>query len=119
MKRYLLDSDTLSYLQQQDSPFYTSACNRMSWLDDDDEVIVSILSLYEISYGISWGPKEDRDYLMQSIASIEKRFAVANLCLTGAEIFGELKSVYRKHTGIPSKTLKRDYIDILIASVAH
>ena len=88
MRRYLLDSDILSYLEQKDSHFFPSIRNRMSQLDDDDEVVVSILSLYEISYSISWGPKEDRDYLLRSISTIEEKFLVANLSRKGAEIFG-------------------------------
>lgn len=118
MTRYLLDSDILSYLEQKESPFYPSVHNRLSRLDDDDEVIVSIVSFYEVSYGISWGPEEDRDYLMRTIASIEEKFSVANLSQQGAEVFGELKSVYRKHTNASPKNLKRNDIDFLIASSA-
>lgn len=90
----------------------------MARLDDDDEVIVSILSLYEFAYGVSWGPEEDQDYLIRSIASIEKNFSIANLTRTGAKVFGDLKSIYRKNTSIPAKALKRNDMDFLIASVA-
>lgn len=118
MRRYLLDSDILSYLEQKDSPFFPSVQDRLSRLDDDDEVIVSILSLYEISYGISWGPEEDRDFLIRSITSIEEKFLIANLSRKGAEVFGELKSIYRKMTDSSPKNLKRNDIDFLIASSA-
>ena len=108
----------LSYLEQKDSPFAPSVRHHLSLLDDDDEVIVSILSLYELFYGISWGSEEDRDYLIQSIASIEQRFAIVNLSRMGAEAFGRLKSEYRKHSGSAPKNIKRNDIDFLIASSA-
>jgi predicted nucleic acid-binding protein len=118
MRRYLLDSDILSYLEQKDSRFFPSVRDRLSRLDDDDEVIVSILSLYEIFYGISWGPEEDRDFLIRSITSIEEKFLIANLSRKGAEVFGGLKSIYRKRTDSSPKNLKRNDIDFLIASSA-
>lgn len=118
MTRYLLDSDILSYLEQKDSPYSPSVRDRLSRLDDDDEVIVCILSLYEIAYGISWGPQEDRDYLLQSIASIEENFSIVNLSRKGAEIFGKLKSAYRHISRASPKNLKRNDIDFLIASAA-
>jgi predicted nucleic acid-binding protein len=118
MSRYLLDSDILSYLQQKDSPFYPAVSERLSRLSDDDEVIISILSLYEIAYGISWAPEEDREYLLKSVASVEATFRASPLSRRGAGIFGELKSAYRQNTGAPSKILKRDDIDLLIASSA-
>ena len=90
MSRYLLDSDIL--LQQKDSPFYHAVSERLSRLNDDDEVIISILSLYEMHYGISWGPEEDRAYLLQAVASVEEAFPVAPLSHRGASIFGELSA---------------------------
>jgi predicted nucleic acid-binding protein len=118
MRRYLLDSDILSYLEQKDSPFSPSVRKHLSHLDDDDEVIVSLLSLYELQYGISWGSQEDRDCLLQSIASIEKRFPAVNLSRTGAAVFGKLKSAYRKYSGSSPLNLKRNDIDFLLASSA-
>ena len=54
MKLYLLDSDILTYLEQQDSPLHKPVAQRLSQLDDSDEVLISIISFYEMQYGVSW-----------------------------------------------------------------
>lgn len=118
MRRYLLDSDMLSYLQQPESPFYLLVSTRAARLTDEDEIFLSILSLYEMSYGISWGPAEDRPYLLGAIEKTEQMFPVIPLSRAGAAIFGDLKAKYRQNTGALSKSLKRNDIDFVIASTA-
>jgi predicted nucleic acid-binding protein len=118
MRRYLLDSDTLSYLQQPDSPFYPAVSTRIAQLTDEDEVFLSILSLYEMSYGVSWGPAEDRPYFLRAIEKTEQMFPVMPLARAGAAIFGDLKTKYRHSTGALGKSLKRNDIDFILASTA-
>jgi predicted nucleic acid-binding protein len=118
MRKYLLDSDTLTYLEQQDSPFHEKVRQRLSQRRDDDEVMVSVLSLYEMHYGISWASDEERRKLSQAVDSIANKFTVVGLSRRGASLFGDLKAEYRRTMGIAPNALKRNDIDLLIASVA-
>lgn len=118
MKKYLLDSDVLTYLEQQDSPLHEKVRQRLSCLQDDDEVMVSILSLYEMHYGISWASDVERSILSRAVDSIASKFMVVGLSQRGARIFGDLKAGYRRTIGIAPGALKRNDIDLLIASAA-
>ncbi|MCP4353396.1 MAG: type II toxin-antitoxin system VapC family toxin, partial [Desulfobacterales bacterium] len=51
-KKYILDTNIITYLHEQSSPFHNKVKNNLSSLCDDDKVYVSVFSLYEIEYGI-------------------------------------------------------------------
>lgn len=118
MKTYLLDSDILTYLEQKSSPFHRATNRRLSGIDDRDEVCFSILSLFEMHHGIAWGLEEDRPHFLRMLASIEGKFMGVGLSWESARIYGELKASYRKATGISGKNVKRDDVDLMIASTA-
>ena len=118
MKKYLLDSDILTYLEQRDSSLHARVLQRLSQLDDSDEVMVSIVSFYEMHYGVSWAAEDERIALLQAIDSIVSKFPVVGLSRQGARIFGDLKATYRRTVGITPNALKRNDIDLLIASTA-
>lgn len=118
MKKYVLDSDILTYLEQQDSPSHGKVRQRLSQLHDDDEVMISILSLYEMHYGLSWASDDERSALSRTVDSIASKFIVVGLSQSGAMIFGDLKAAYRRTIGIAPDALKRNDIDLLIASTA-
>ena len=73
MNKYLLDSDILTYLEQQESPLHGKVRQHLSELHDDDQVMVSILSLYEMHYGLSWASDEERHILSQVVDSLVSR----------------------------------------------
>ncbi len=50
--KYLLDTDIVSYLADKNSPFHEPVRDRLSEAGDDDQVCVSILTLYEIEFGV-------------------------------------------------------------------
>ena len=118
MSKYLLDTDILTYLEQHDSPLHARVVKRLSQLDDDDEALVSILSFYEMYYGISWASRHEQVALQSAMGSIASKFPVVGLSLQGARIFGALKAAYRRIVGITPNALKRNDVDLLIASTA-
>lgn len=118
MTLYLLDSDILTYLEQQDSLWHKPVAQRLSQLDDSDKVLISIISFYEMQYGVSWANENERISLRQAIDALASRFQVVGLSRQGARIFGELKAAYRRAVGITPNALKRNDIDLLIASTA-
>ena len=80
--------------------------------------MVSILSFYEMYYGISWASRHEQVALQHAMGSIASKFPVVGLSLQGAQIFGDLKAAYRRIVGITPNALKRNDVDLLIASTA-
>ena len=54
MAKYLFDSNIVSYLQDSEFPFYEAVSEKLELLNNDDEVMISILTLYEHQYGMSY-----------------------------------------------------------------
>lgn len=120
MKKYLLDSNIITYLEEKSSPFHKAVIDHLSDLSDDDEVYISILTLYEMRYGIACVKEEPEKY-KQFLAvqnSIKRRFPILPLSEKGAEIYGDIKSIYRNKTGIGKKPIKKDDIDFILSSTA-
>ena len=53
MKTYLLDTNIISYLTDPNSPHKDKIKERLLSLSEDDTVSVSIITLYELAYGLS------------------------------------------------------------------
>ena len=51
--KYLLDTNILSYVEEQASPFHANTKECLSLLSDDDEIFIPILILYELRYSVS------------------------------------------------------------------
>ncbi len=49
---YLLDTCTFSYLEDPESVYNESVLAALQSLGEEDEVCLSILSIYEIEYGL-------------------------------------------------------------------
>ncbi len=52
MTTYILDTDIISYLWDTKSPHHQKIVDRLNSLKDDDIVGLSILSIYELTYGM-------------------------------------------------------------------
>ena len=120
MRKYLLDTDIITYLEEKDSPFHASVKSRLSSLSDVDEVYISVLTLYEMHYGIAYVKEKPGKYkkLLAVQNSIKHRFPILPLSGKGAEIYGEIKSLYRKDTGIQKKPIKQHDVDFILSSTA-
>jgi len=118
MAKYLLDTNTIVYLEDKELPFYEAVFNRISALKNEDEVYIPILALFELQYGKSYASPHVSKKISKIIISIEKRFPVLPLTKAGSEIFGELKALYRMKTGISKKAITHHNIDFMLASSA-
>jgi predicted nucleic acid-binding protein len=119
MKRYILDSNILSALEDSESPEYTNLFNKLSSLKEEDEVCVSIISLYEYNYGIFNAPDKGLSkQLQRAKETLLKIFKIIPLSLRGAELYGKIKAEYKKRNGHSRSDMKRHNIDIILASTA-
>jgi predicted nucleic acid-binding protein len=119
MDHYILDSDFLGALEDSDSPEYKKIIKKLSSLTEEDEVCVSIISIYEYSYGIFNAPDEELSRQLQTAKNtILELFKVLPLTQKGAELYGKIKSEYKRQTGTSRKDMRRHNIDIILASTA-
>jgi predicted nucleic acid-binding protein len=100
-KKYLLDTNIITYLQEQGSLFHRSVKSRLSGLHDDDQVYVSVFSFYEIEYGIAVSETEEMRKIFAAIKEAMRRsFSILPFTESGSEIFGMLKVGYMKFTTV-------------------
>ncbi|WP_420264829.1 type II toxin-antitoxin system VapC family toxin [Candidatus Magnetominusculus dajiuhuensis] len=118
MKKYLLDTNIISYLDDPQSPFQKAIVNRLSCLGSDDAVYISILSLYEFQYSIFRSAPEMKPRITQTINMFVERLPIINLSAESAQIFGNVKSMYKENIGIGRKELDRHNIDFILAASA-
>jgi predicted nucleic acid-binding protein len=84
-----LDSDIIIYLEEKDSIFHASVKSNLSRLSDDNEVYISVLTLYEMHYGMSFVKEDPGKYrkLLAVQKSIKSRFPIIPLSEKGAQIY--------------------------------
>ena|SRR3712207_6469218 len=112
MATYLLDINTISYLADHASVFHEPTKRRLMELPSESEVAISILTLYELTYGFFYGPAHTR---LLSIVR-DEQVRLVPLLEGGAETFAKLKHAYRKRTGAPERAMGRHNIDLILAS---
>ena len=118
MKRYILDTNIVSDLQT-DTEVGSKILEKLKNLDADDEVLVSIIVLYELVYGLNnISDEKQKEAVEQGISFIKKYLSIIPLDMKEIDIFANLKTKYKKATGINKNAIKRHNLDLLIASTA-
>jgi predicted nucleic acid-binding protein len=119
MKRYILDSNFLGTLEDSDSPEYKEIFRKLSSLPDEDEVCVSIISIYEYYYGIFNAPDESlSQQLLKTKDTILELFTILPLSLKSAELYGKIKTAYKNQTGATRAGMRKHNIDFILAGTA-
>jgi predicted nucleic acid-binding protein len=124
-RTYLLDTNIISYLTDSKSPYRNAVKEKLFSLSEDDRVAVSIVTLYELAYGLATFEKSKKDKnnrdekLFESgIEFIKEYLDIFPLSVEEIDIFGKIKAKYKEQTGINTKALKKNDLDFLIASTA-
>lgn len=117
---YLLDTNIISYLTDPNSPHRESVKKHLMALTHEDTISVSIITLYELSYGLHSykSTKESIELFKQGIHFIEQYLEVLPLHVQEIDIFGKLKAKYKDATGIQNKANKKNDLDFLIVATA-
>jgi predicted nucleic acid-binding protein len=115
---YLLDSDSLSELYRPDASGHAAISRRLTTLQEADQIVISILALYETEYGYANAPTEKKAEIRQRISHMEARFEVLPLTPEAARLFGKLKAGLSKIRGLSTKGSKLHNIDIMLAATA-
>jgi len=118
MTKYLLDTNITSTIGKDSHDGYR-LLGKLSNLDDNDDVSVSIITLYESHYGLKNSSDEKQKLeISENIKFLQKNFNVIPLDLKEMEIFANLKVAYKNLTGITKKDAKKNDLDLLIASTS-
>jgi predicted nucleic acid-binding protein len=119
IEKYILDTNIVSYLYEDNSLQSSSVKEYLLKLPDGCEVYVSILTIYEIEYGVAVAEKEEIEDMFRKMKRyIVRDFPILPLAFNASEKFGLLKAKYVEHTGINKKAAKRHDIDFMIAGSA-
>ena len=117
---YLLDTNIISYLTDLNSPHRDKIKKKLLSLSKDDIVSVSIVTLYELSYGLNTfnGTNENKHIFENGIEFIKDYLDIYPLDVNEIDIFGSLKAKYKQATGIPKTAIKKNDLDFLIVATA-
>jgi predicted nucleic acid-binding protein len=119
MRKYLIDTNIVSLLGGKATEESRKIYNKFYQLKDDDVIMVSIVTLYEMMYGLKHSQSSrQQDEIRQNIEFVQKYFEIIPLDLKEMELFADMKVLYKKTTGIGQKAMKKNDLDMLIASTA-
>ncbi len=116
--RYLLDSDIVTDLYDKSAANHPSIIARLASLDDEDEVCISILTVYEFEYGLANAPADKKEAVGKKIIEAQNDFEVVPLSADGAKRFGNLKKALRDRRSLTQEGAKKHNIDLIIAATA-
>ncbi len=116
--KYLIDSDIVTDFYDKSAVNHPRIVGRLASLDDTDEVCISILTVYELEYGLANAPADKRDAIGTKIAEAQKDFEVLPLSSSGARKFGALKKELKDRRSLTQKGVKKHNIDLIVAATA-
>ncbi len=116
--KYILDSDTISYLYDSNSKLYQTVYQRFAKLHDDDRVQVSLITVFELQYSIYNAPKIKKEQLIKQVKDIQQRFEVIAIGSELAPVYGQIKANLKKSKGSSTKGMRKYNIDLIVASTA-
>ena len=114
----LLDTNIVSYFSDPRSPFHRNTISRFSSLGEEDMVYISVLTLYETQYGIVYAPEEKKKKMSEVEEMMKQFLLLLPVSPEGADVFGRIKSKYRKVDTGERRTFDRHDIDFILASTA-
>ena len=115
---YLLDTNTLSDLYNNHSNNHHKIIAHIQALNEDDKMVVSVLSMYEMAYALQNTPEHKKDKIKQGIDNIAQSFLILPLIPSYTEAFGLLKKQFKDSRAINKENIKKHTLDIMLASCA-
>lgn len=116
--KYLLDSNTVSDIYNPSSGNHHSVIKKLLVLEESDDIFISVLTLYEFEYAFANSPVHKKAEIKATIQQIQQDIIVLPLSPTAAEIFGDLKKLFKELRKINPENLKKHTIDLIIAASA-
>lgn len=116
--KYLLDSNVVSDIYNASSVNHHQVINKLLSLGEDDDIFISVLTLYEFEYAFANSPNNKKLTIKKTIAQIKEDFTILPLSVHGSEAFGELKKRFKELQSINNENIKKHTVDLIIAATA-
>ena len=116
--RYLFDSNVVSDIYNVSSINHAVVIKKLLSLKENDEIFVSILTIYEFEYAFANSPEQKKAELQATIEQIQQDFVVLPLTPFEAKIFGNLKRRFKELRKVKQENLKKHTLDLMIAASA-
>ncbi len=114
--RYLCDSKTVFEMYNVSSTHHSQIIKKLLSLKENDEIFVSILTLYEFEYAFASSPEQKKAELQATIQQIQDDFVILPLTSSEAAIFGDLKGGFKELRKVTQESLKKHILDLMIAA---
>jgi len=118
MRRYLLDSNTVSDFYDKSAAGHSRIANKLLSLQNGESAYLSILTLYELEYGFANAPVEKKAVVRQKLTEAQKDFDILPLSKPGATLFGILQKQLKEERKLSKENIKKHSIDMMIAATA-
>jgi len=87
-------------------------------LNDEDQVYISIISLYELEYGYNNAPEDIKGVVRKKIEEAKEDFIILPLTIEGSVCFSKLKKSIVDKRNLKKENAKKHNIDIILACTA-
>ncbi|MBF0565731.1 MAG: type II toxin-antitoxin system VapC family toxin [Nitrospirae bacterium] len=116
---YLLDTNMIVFRFDKNLiPQYQKVHKKFATLTNQDNLYISILTLYELEYSVFNADLSQRPFLQWMVDQTKAKFQVLPLTHSGARIYGELKSRLKEARNISRDNIKKHNIDVMLAGTA-
>ena len=117
--KYLLDFNVISALFDNESINHDKIVEKFENLDDDNELYLSVLTLFEFEYSFFCCVDVKKQAEIRStIETISSDLNKIGITEAESKIFGEIKSLIKNVTKKKPENMRKLNIDIMIASSA-
>jgi len=118
-RKFLFDTNALSSFTRESNDGYHAISSKVASLNDSDELYASILSIYEMEYGVLHAKEQNIIAEMkEAIQFVKDEFQIVPLTDNGAKIFADIKEQYQEKKGLGKKALIKHNVDLMIAATA-
>jgi predicted nucleic acid-binding protein len=115
---YLLDSNAVSDFYDKNSTNYPKILTHIAQLKNTDKIAISILTIYELEYGLANAPEHKKTVIEQKIMEAQEDFTVLPLSRNAARAFGNFKKAIKDNKMLNKENIKKHNIDLMIAATA-
>ena len=107
--KYLLDSNVVSDIYNASSVNHPQVINKLLSLGEDDDIFISVITLYEFEYAFANSPLKKQLHKLNNMLP---------LSVHGSEAFGELKKRFKELQSINNENIKKHTVDLIVAATA-
>ena len=119
MTRYLFDTDILSFLSDKSSEYHLRCVERLSRLSDEDELCVSLLTIYEMDYSIAAAGTDELEMTLRgNRQDLLENYQLLNLSVTAGQIYGRMKAGLKHRTNAKPRAMRGLTVDTILAATA-